>query len=244
MNVSSTNIQSKNLSSRRLVSNCWTAVAVLSTVVGCNSSSEPALESLPWNDATQGSPASATLTPTAAPSSASAARDPRELEFRDGVVKSCLDDLRHLAAEPLAVESVGEANRNNWQTQAQIEQIDQQWRQTKGVDDPLVQKYLNNPCADMLRDAQRKHPEYAELFLMDNKGCLVAESNKTSDYWQGDEDKWIKSFNGGRGTVFVDEVKFDQSSRSFVVQISLPVFDQHGETIGAMTASVVSDRQN
>lgn len=47
-----------------------------------------------------------------------------------------------------------------------------------------------------------KSPEYAEIFVMDNQGANVAMSDKTSDYWQGDEDKFVRSFAGGEGKVF------------------------------------------
>ena len=167
-----------------------------------------------------------------------------ELQFRDRVVKDCLEELRRITAEPSVVRAVQTANAGSWQTQQQIDQIDSNWRQTPGTDAPLFQKYLNNPCAKLLRQAQRKNPKYVELFVMDNKGCIVAESAKTSDYWQGDEPKWIESYNNGNGRVHVGDVEYDQSTRSYVVQISMPVRDKQGTTIGAMTASVSFGNNN
>ena len=53
-------------------------------------------------------------------------------------------------------------------------------------------------------------------------------TDKTSDYWQGDEAKFKKSFNGGAGAVFVDDVSFDKSSQTYSVQVSVPV--KEGDT--------------
>ncbi len=76
---------------------------------------------------------------------------------------------------------------------------------------------------------------------MDNQGTNVAMTDKTSDYWQGDEAKFQKSFNGGNGAVFVDEVEFDDSSQAYLVQVSVPVKD--GDTvIGAIPFGIDVDQ--
>jgi hypothetical protein len=62
-------------------------------------------------------------------------------------------------------------------------------------------------------------------------------TGKTSDYWQGDEAKFQKSFANGSGAVFVDEVEFDDSSQAYLVQISVPVLD-NGTAIGAITFGI------
>lgn len=47
---------------------------------------------------------------------------------------------------------------------------------------------------------------YAEIFVIDYQGAIVVMTNKTSDYWQGDELKFEKAFNQGQGQVFVGDV--------------------------------------
>jgi hypothetical protein len=58
--------------------------------------------------------------------------------------------------------------------------------------------------------------------------------------WQGDEAKFIKSYNDGKGAVFVDKVKFDESTKVPQVQVSLPVLDGN-KVIGAITIGVSLD---
>ena len=117
---------------------------------------------------------------------------------------------------------------------------------TEGVDE-WIGSFLNNPCADRLKKAQKEAVKgerslYAEIFVMDKQGCIVAETDKTSDYWQGDEDKFVKSFAGGEGAVFIDKPAFDESTRGYLIQVSVPVLDpQTEEAIGAMTAGIDLD---
>ncbi len=73
---------------------------------------------------------------------------------------------------------------------------------------------------------------------MDNQGALVCATEKTSDDWQGDEPKWIKAFNNGHGTTFIDRPRFDSSAHEYLAQISVPIIDA-GKTIGVITAGVL-----
>ncbi|WP_197466328.1 MULTISPECIES: hypothetical protein [unclassified Oleiphilus] len=75
---------------------------------------------------------------------------------------------------------------------------------------------------------------------MDNQGANVAMTNKTSDYWQGDEAKWQESFKDGAGAVHIGDVEFDESAQAYLVQVSVPVMDG-GTAIGAITIGINLD---
>jgi hypothetical protein len=72
---------------------------------------------------------------------------------------------------------------------------------------------------------------------MDDKGLNVGQSSMTSDYWQGDEAKWQKTYAVGADAFHVSEVEFDESSQSYQVQISTTI-SQDGQPIGAITLGV------
>jgi len=76
-----------------------------------------------------------------------------------------------------------------------------------------------------LKKHQEVRPYFEEIFVMDNQGANVCMSDKTSDYWQGDEDKFTESYKGGSGAVHLSDVKFDESFPSYTVQVSVPVKD-------------------
>jgi hypothetical protein len=65
----------------------------------------------------------------------------------------------------------------------------------------------------------------------------------TSDFWQGDEAKWQKSFSAGPDAIFVDDVEQDESTQKFEVQTSMTVVDPAtGKAIGAITVGLDADK--
>jgi len=99
---------------------------------------------------------------------------------------------------------------------------------------------MENECGQHLRSIQNSAPYFAEIFVMDNRGANVAMTDKTSDYWQGDEAKFQKSFNAGAGAIFVDDVDFDDSAQAYLVQVSVPI-KKAGQVIGAITFGIDID---
>ncbi len=143
--------------------------------------------------------------------------------------------LAALGSDPAIVAAVKAENAKG-KTLEQIKAEDAKWQADAGVLD-YMKALMDSDCGKRLKEIQQSAPYYAEIFVMDNQGANVAMTEKTSDYWQGDEAKFTKSFAGGAGAVFVDEVKFDDSSQSYLVQVSVPVKD--GDTaIGAITIGV------
>ncbi|MCK4866913.1 MAG: cache domain-containing protein, partial [Alphaproteobacteria bacterium] len=126
-------------------------------------------------------------------------------------------------------------------SQADIDALDKKWRaETAAGAKPMINEVLG-------RDASKKlvgHKNggeglFTEIFVMDNKGLNVAQSDTTSDYWQGDEAKWKKTFLAGPDGLFIDEVEFDESTQTYQAQVSVSIADpDSGEAIGAITIGV------
>ena len=104
----------------------------------------------------------------------------------------------------------------------------------------LVTEMTTNACAARLRALAALRPEFGESFVMDNQGALVCATNPTSDYWQGDEAKWQKSFNNGAGGTFIDSVQLDASSNTHLAQISRSI-SSNGKVVGALTVGIKVD---
>ncbi len=120
-----------------------------------------------------------------------------------------------------------------------IKKRDKEWRAVEGLDGAM-KDMMNSPAAKRLSQYEQSAAYFFELFLMDNQGANVAMTNKTSDYWQGDEAKWQESFKNGQGAVHVGDVEFDESAQDYLVQISVPVM-QGDKAIGAITVGVNLD---
>jgi hypothetical protein len=147
--------------------------------------------------------------------------------------------LASLGTDPVIVNAVKAENAKG-KTLAQIQEMDKTWKATPGIAD-YMKAIMESECGKHLRRIQSSSPLYSEIFVMDNQGANVAMTDKTSDYWQGDEAKFQKSFNNGAGNLFVDEVEFDDSSQKYLSQVSVPVKD--GDTvIGAITFGIDVDQ--
>jgi len=72
---------------------------------------------------------------------------------------------------------------------------------------------------------------------MDNHGAIVAMADRTYDYWQGNEPKFTESYRGGAGAVHISDFKFGETTRDYLVQVSLPIIDGH-KVIGAITIGI------
>ena len=98
---------------------------------------------------------------------------------------------------------------------------------------------LANELSDFLRDKQAgSGGTITEVFVMDNKGLNVGQSDVTSDYWQGDEGKWQKTYGMGPAAMFVDEVEKDESTQALQSQASVTIADEAGNAIGAITVGI------
>lgn len=66
-----------------------------------------------------------------------------------------------------------------------------------------------------------------EIILVDERGLNLAVSDMTSDFYQGDETKFILAKKLTTNQYFVDEIAHDASTRLFQVNVSFPLFDKN-----------------
>ncbi len=159
-------------------------------------------------------------------------------------VKAVVPDLQEHANEAVIVNAVKAANQKQL-SQGEIKSQDDEWKASTGVTE-FQKQFLSNQTANRLKEIQtmagHEHAAgvFAEIFVMNNQGLIVGMSNKTSDYWQGDEAKFTESFAGGKGAVHFGDVEFDDSAQVYLIQVSVPVMDG-GAAIGAVTFGVNMD---
>jgi hypothetical protein len=108
--------------------------------------------------------------------------------------------------------------------------------------DPLRQTIVRAPCSDKVRELVKADVVVVEAFVMNDRGTLVCSIAETSDYWQGDEPKWQKTYVGGKDA-FVEEPAFDVSTGKYAIQVSVPVSDA-GKRIGAVTLTLKLHRMD
>jgi hypothetical protein len=146
-----------------------------------------------------------------------------------------LRTVRHMSFHPVIVRAVRTQN-NEKLTLDVIKQRDEQWQSTK-QENALQREILHSEASQVLKTFVQRNPDFNEAFATDDQGANVAMYPTTSDYWQGDEDKWTKSFNNGNGKLYIGKVELDESTNTAAVQVSVPILDQ-GKTIGVLVIGV------
>ncbi len=145
----------------------------------------------------------------------------------------------HMAFNPSIIRAV-EAQNGSDLPLAEIKRRDESWKAAKDNPNALIRETTQNDVARYFQRRVENNSAIDEVFLTDNQGANVAAYPPTSDYWQGDEEKWTASYNRGQGIVFIGPLEFDESTQKTQVQISAPVISQD-KTVGVLVLGVSVD---
>ncbi len=105
-----------------------------------------------------------------------------------------------------------------------IQKCDKKWKNTFSVTS-YIKSFLYNDCSKYLKIIQDRYPTFIkEIFVTDNQGALVCLTKKTTDYWQGDEDKWTGCMKQKINTPYITKKLFDTSTHSFLKHYNLPTY--------------------
>lgn len=163
-------------------------------------------------------------------------------EYSGAITKIADTDIKSWISSPEIINAVKAQNQqNSGLTAADINKMDKEWTsEVTKKEKPLIDKVLSNPLSAFLRKKlDDSNGLYTEIFVMDDKGLNVGQSNITSDYWQGDEPKWQQTYAKGPGSINISEVDEDESTQTYQSQLSLPVVDPDtGKAIGAITIGI------
>lgn len=154
------------------------------------------------------------------------------------LLRSKIRTVQHMALNPLLIRATRRQNAQSLEL-SEIEKRDDDWRESKGLTG-FKRSLQQNSAGKLLKRYVARNDAFNEAFLTDNQGANVAAFPATSDYWQGDEEKWSESFNDGDGKIFLGPLELDQSTNIVAVQVSAPVLYQ-GETIGVLVVGVTVD---
>ncbi len=139
-----------------------------------------------------------------------------------------------LAADSEVVAAVEASNMRNASLSADdIRHLDAEWQASKTVT-PQISQFMTNPTAKHLLAFQSGHPEFKEVFIADAFGLNMAQTDKTSDYYQADEAWWVNSFNGSAGRILHGDIEFDESSQTEAISAYVPVKNAAGKAIGVV----------
>ena len=108
-------------------------------------------------------------------------------------------------ARDSAIHAAVVASNAALETPEQIKRRDAFW--IANPRDPLRQAIVRAPCSGKVRELVKEDTLVVEAFVMNDRGTLVCSVAETSDYWQGDEAKWQRTFVEGK-EAFIEEPAF------------------------------------
>jgi hypothetical protein len=174
-------------------------------------------------------------------SSVAATAEPAKPDIQKLVTLDVVREMRTWVESDIVRVSIDTQNKRlSKLDQAAIDKLDQQWvRERESDDKPLIAATLSNPLSVYLSRMQgRSLGLYAEIFIMDQNGLNVGQSAITSDFWQGDESKFQKTYAVAPDAVFIDEPEFDSELKIWRGQVNFTVTDAAGKAIGAATVEL------
>ena len=143
-----------------------------------------------------------------------------------------IDKANAVASDPVILAALV-AKNSEGESMAAVQAKDREWIAGSTA---LQRKLTSSECAARLRELIEDDALIVEALLMDAQGALVCASSAPSDYWQGDELKWQRTYEQG-ARVFVDEPAHDASTDTYAIQLSVQVL-RDDRAIGALTLTL------
>lgn len=163
-------------------------------------------------------------------------------DFQAPLEELARSEIQSIVSDPMVVEAIKAQNSAHVSlSQSDIDNMDKTWRsEVQNGGGEMVARVLKNAVSGYLKShKEQAGGRFTEIFIMDNKGLNVGQSDMTSDFWQGDEAKWQKTYSVGPNSVHVSEVELDESTQTYQSQVSVPIIDPvEGKVIGAATFGV------
>lgn len=138
--------------------------------------------------------------------------------------------------EEFAAESNNKYTGENAAIINRIIELDNRWR---AADDSnlLIRDVVDNQIADELREFRQAFPNHVEVFVTDKYGANIAATNRTTDYYQADEDWWKTAYNLGNGSIYLGQPEFDESSQTYSVIMAVPL-SYEGQVVGILRSTL------
>ncbi len=152
-----------------------------------------------------------------------------------------IEEVQIEADDELAKECIARSNaqfENMADVNDYIAKIDRDW--ANGADLPIIDELSGNELAKELQARksfyQNKYgyPLLGEIFVTNKFGVNVAQTGRTTDYYQADEKWWQVAKKDG---LFISEVSHDKNSGTLSTEIAVRINDANGNFAGVIKAA-------
>ncbi|MDP8213443.1 MAG: PAS domain S-box protein [Candidatus Zapsychrus exili] len=161
--------------------------------------------------------------------------------------------------DPLLKDKLVESNREfaaRENVQEYILENDKTWvGAAQGTRTSFMEDIINNQMSGRIKlrfdqhNVKQEHKEFGEVFITNRYGVNIAQTSKTSDYYQADEEWWRKAKDDG---LYVSNVAYDESSRMLSIAACMRIDSDQGDFLGVIkgvinledTIAIVKELEN
>jgi hypothetical protein len=154
------------------------------------------------------------------------------------LVKFANEKLTAMGRDAQLVSFVSKDNANPVDVE-KLRALDKRWQANDNMAD-FMKALMGNQVSARLQKQIGVHKYIPEAFIMNAQGTIIGETNQTSTYWKGEQEKFTAAYNGGVGAVWFGTLAYDESTKTNGVQISVPVV-KSGKAIGAICFTINVD---
>ena len=142
------------------------------------------------------------------------------------IVKERANFIRDWLRDDTLQQTLKEVNHlHTTLSQEEILERDLQWRRAVETGNTAaLWTMVNENLSTQLQRWRAQHDFVNEIIVTDVRGLNVATSPWSSDYWQGDEEKFIAAIAADYGQRALGEVEYDRSTGKFQVSVSAPIY--------------------
>ena len=165
----------------------------------------------------------------------SVARASAVMDEIDRVMHIHIAEWMAYVRSPLVQRTLAASNkqfRRMSDRQRYIDDQDRAWRKAEaGSLIPMMKRLIGNELAQDMQvrltklEQENGYAVYGEAFITNRYGAKAAQTNRTSDYRQDDEDWWRLARRDGR---YVGDVGFDESANAYSTDICVRIDDEQG----------------
>ncbi len=164
------------------------------------------------------------------------------LDTIDRAIYRRVEEIQAYATDELMQEHLTRFNtqfENLPDPNGYIEQVEKDWTCEGSELTPVMVQLTSNKLAMELLSRQNFYENkygyhlLGEIFVTNQFGANVAQTNKTTDYYQADEQWWQIARRDG---LFISDVQYDESSRTFSTEIAVRIDDASGNFLGVIKA--------
>jgi hypothetical protein len=161
------------------------------------------------------------------------------------VVRDYVEKLvRPMVETPLVLNAIAEQNtRFGDVSEMDMRVLDETYRSEIDQGTPHMVKVLLDKSVSHYLKARQDASQGAivEFFVTDSHGLNVGQSTITADYWQGDEEKYLRTFASGSREIFIDRAERNEATQILETQASFVLMDDSDRPIGVATVTIAID---